>query len=72
MSGLKSVIAHVEEGDPDKTLAFIPGTDEARLPVGVPNLPTYLFNNRDRMNYNALQEKGLKVVSGAIESSNKR
>lgn len=68
----KSVITQIEQGDVNKVLASIPVVDESRLPAGVPNLPTYLFNNRDRMNYNALQEKGLKVGSGAIESGNKK
>jgi hypothetical protein len=68
----ESVIAHIEEGEIDEALASIPVIGEAKLPVGVPNLLVYLTNNRTRMNYKALQQMGLKVGSGAIESGNKK
>ena len=68
----ESVIAHIEEGEIDEALASIPVIGTAKLPVGVPNLLVYLTNNRTRMNYKALQQMGLKVGSGAIESGNKK
>lgn len=68
----ESMIAQIEQGEVDKALASIPSVDESRLPAGVPNLPTYLSNNRGRMNYMAFQENGFKVGSGAIESGNKK
>ena len=68
----ESVIAHIEDGEIDKALASIPVAGEAKLPTGVPNLFVYLTNNRNRMNYKAFQQMGLKVGSGAIESGNKK
>ena len=68
----ESMIAQIEQGEVDKALASIPSVDESRLPAGVPNLPTYLSNNRGRMNYMAFQENGFKVGSGAIENGNKK
>lgn len=68
----KSMIAQIEEGQIDKALASIPVTTESKLPAGVPNLLVYLTNNRNRMNYKAFQQSGLKVGSGAIESGNKK
>lgn len=66
----ESMIAKIEKGDLDEALGCIPFVYE--LPPGVPNLHTYLTNNRNRMNYKALQEQGIKIGSGAVESGNKK
>lgn len=68
----ESMIAKIEKGDLDGALASIPLAHEAKLPAGVPNLHTYLSNNRNRMNYKALQQRGIKIGSGAVESGNKK
>lgn len=68
----QQIIAKIEAGQVDELLDAIPCTDEQKLPAGVPKLPTYLSNNRKRMNYQELQQKGYKVGSGAIESGNKK
>ena len=52
-------------------MASIPTITDAKLPIGVPNLRNYLTNNRNRINYRALQQQGIKVGSGAVESGNK-
>ena len=53
----------------DEALDCIPVTEN--LPDGVPNLRTYIENNRTRMNYPMFRERGYFVGSGAIESTNK-
>ncbi len=68
----ESVITRIDEGDLDEALASIPAAYAARLPAGVPNLRTYLSNNRDRMNYKALRQQGINIGSGAVESGNKK
>lgn len=67
-----SMIAKIEKGDLEEALASIPAAYDAKLPPGVPNLHTYLSNNRNRMDYKALQQQGIKIGSGAIESGNKK
>ena len=41
------------------------------LPAGVVNLPEYIKNNRERINYYKYKENGYYIGSGAIESGNK-
>jgi hypothetical protein len=53
----------------DDALALIPAG--LNLPPGVPNLRTYLENNRERMNYPLYRERGYFVGSGAMESTHK-
>jgi hypothetical protein len=53
----------------DEALALIPMVEN--LPQGVPNLRTYLENNRTRMNYPLYRECGYFVGSGAMESTHK-
>lgn len=66
------VITNIESGKIDEALQMIPSTSQKKLPSGVPNLPVYLENNRNRMNYDELEKHGFKVGSGAIESGNKK
>lgn len=68
----ESMISKIEKGDVDGALACIPAAYDNKLPPGVPNLHTYLANNRNRMNYKVLQEQGIKIGSGAVESGNKK
>jgi len=68
----ESTITKIEKGELNEALASIPATIDTKLPIGVPNLRNYLTNNRNRMNYRALQQQGIKVGSGAVESGNKK
>ena len=53
----------------DEALALIPVIDN--LPVNVPNLRTYIENNRSKTNYPFYRAQGYFVGSGAIESIQK-
>ena len=44
---------------------------EIKLPQTVCNLPVYLKNNKDKIDYSTYERNGWFVGSGAIESSNK-
>lgn len=68
----ETMITKIEKGDLDGALACIPASQEGKLPAGVPNLHTYLWNNRNRMKYKAWQQRGIKIGSGAVESGNKK
>ncbi|SFR05830.1 hypothetical protein [Desulfoscipio geothermicus] len=68
----ETIIASIEAGKVDDALEAIPSINESKLPTGVPNLYTYLSNNRNRMNYKELEQRGFKAGSGAIESGNKK
>lgn len=54
------VITNIEWGKIDEALQMIPSTSLKKLPSGVPNLPVYLNNNRNRMNTMNLKNKDLK------------
>lgn len=68
----ESMITKIEKGDLDGALASIPAANDTKRPLGVPNLYNYLSNNRNRMNYKELQDQGIKIGSGAVESGNKK
>ena len=53
----------------DEALAMIPFIE--KLPEGVPNLRTYIENNRSKINYPMFRDQGYFVGSGAIESIQK-
>ena len=44
---------------------------DKKVPTGVCNLPIYLENNKDKIDYSRYENNGWFVGSGAIESSNK-
>jgi len=58
-----------KQNDIDGALSLIPRKE--KMPVGIVNLPVYIENNRDKMNYKLYKEKNFFVGSGAIESANK-
>lgn len=68
----KKINTKIESGNVDKALKTIPDPNEDQLPPGIPNLHTYLTNNRNRMNYKELKQQGFNIGSGAIESGNKK
>jgi hypothetical protein len=68
----ETVIGYIEKGDVDAAIKCIPDLDKNHVPTGTPNLAGYLQNNRHRLNYNELQQRGIKIGSGAVESGNKK
>ena len=44
---------------------------DIKIPTTICNLPVYLENNKDKIDYSKYEKEGLFVGSGAIESSNK-
>ena len=44
---------------------------DIKIPTTICNLPVYLENNKDKIDYSRYEKEGLFVGSGAIESSNK-
>ncbi len=51
---------------------MLPSHEDDKLPASLPNLHTYLSNNRIRMNYKELKKQGFNIGIGAIESGNKK
>lgn len=60
----------IEQGKTDELLKELEGYKDSKPPAGVPNLYTYISNNKDYMNYPRYKEQGLFVGSGAMESAN--
>lgn len=67
-----TIIDKIEAGKVDEVLEMLPTHEDDKLPANVPNLHTYLSNNRNRMNYKELKKQGFNIGSGAIESGNKK
>ena len=44
---------------------------KVKIPTSVCNLPTYIENNKDKIDYSTYEHNNWFVGSGAIESSNK-
>ena len=44
---------------------------DIKIPTTICNLPVYLKNNKDKIDYSRYEKEGLFVGSGVIESSNK-
>lgn len=68
----EGMITKIENGDIDGAITSIPTETGSKLPAGVPNLCTYLSNNRHRMSYKKLKQSGITIGSGAVESGNKK
>ena len=60
----------IEEGKVDELLEELACYEDQKMPSGVPNLYTYIDNNRDCMDYPTYKKAGLFVGSGAMESAN--
>ena len=60
----------IEHGKVDDLLKELEGYKDRKMNPGVPNLYTYIFNNKDNMNYPKYKKEGLFVGSGAMESAN--
>ncbi len=61
----------IEQGKANELLIELKEYENKKMPVGVPNLYTYIKNNKDSMDYPAYKKAGLFVGSGAMESANK-
>lgn len=60
----------IDAGKTSQLLEELKPYKDKKLPPGVPNLYTYIFNNKDNMDYPKYKEQGLFVGSGAMESAN--
>ena len=61
----------LEDGKWEDALEKVAEYKDKKTPAGVVNLYTYIFNNKDCIDYPLYKEHGYFVGSGAIESSNK-
>ena len=60
----------IEQGSTDKLLEELKEYENEKMPDNVPNLYTYIDNNKPFMDYPAYRKAGLFVGSGAMESAN--
>lgn len=60
----------IEQGKVEKLLEELEPYKDVKTPMGIPNLYTYILNNRDCMDYPRYKREGLFVGSGAMESAN--
>lgn len=65
------IIGYCYSGDFDLIEKELEKYKNIQVPKTVCNLPVYLENNRDKINYSKYEHNGWFVGSGAIESSNK-
>ncbi len=67
----KDILDKINKGLVDEVLGGLPDLADVKLPAQVPNLKTYIGNNRGRIDYRRYKLKGYSIGSGAIESGNK-
>lgn len=60
----------IENGEVNTLLIELEEYKDRKMPAGIPNLYTYIYNNKENMNYPAYRAAGLFVGSGAMESAN--
>lgn len=60
----------IEQGDTEKLLKELKEYENKKMPENVPNLYTYIENNKKCMDYPAYRKAGFFVGSGAMESAN--
>ena len=60
----------IDDGKVDELLEELKPYDGAKVPLGIPNLYTYISNNKEFMDYPKYRKQGLFVGSGAMESAN--
>ena len=60
----------IEDGKTAELLEELSSYKDKKMPSGVPNLYTYIDNNKDCMNYPEYRKAGLFVGSGAMKSAN--
>lgn len=65
------IIKKIENCEIEEVITALPDLKGKKLPLNVPNLKTYLENNKNRLNYLEYEEKGYYIGSGSIESGNK-
>jgi hypothetical protein len=67
----KSTLEKVDKGEITQLIEELPDLEGVKLPLQVPNLKTYMKNNKNRIDYAEYKGKGYYIGSGAIESGNK-
>lgn len=60
----------IEKGKVQELLEELEPYKGQKMPTGIPNLYTYIDNNKENMNYPDYKKSGLFVGSGAMESAN--
>ena len=60
----------IENGEVTKLLEELKPYKDKKMNPGIPNLYTYIDNNKDSMDYPKYKKEGLFVGSGAMESAN--
>jgi len=67
----EDMIEKLKSGKKSEVVKIIKKFQKRKLPNGTVNLPTYINNNLDKIDYDQYIKKGYYVGSGAIESGNK-
>lgn len=67
----KDICSRLEDGKWTDVLQELEKYRDSSFPSGIVNPYTYIYNNRNNIDYPAYKLKGYAVGSGAIESSNK-
>jgi hypothetical protein len=67
----EEIIALVKESKTSEALEKLKPYKDMTFPVAVVNPYTYLWNNKDKVDYKGYRQKGYRVGSGPIESGNK-
>lgn len=60
----------IEQGKVNELLKELEPYKDKKMKPGIPNLYTYISNNKDNMDYPRYKKDGLFVGSGAMESAN--
>jgi hypothetical protein len=67
----ESMVDMFKNGRKFDAIEILKKLQRRKLPKGTVNLPTYVNNNIDKIDYDKYAEQGYYVGSGAIESGNK-
>lgn len=70
---VNKIIELADKNSPEDILKELDNldVDVEKRPTGVVNLPNYILEKKDKINYGEYKEKGYIIGSGAIESGNK-
>ena len=68
---VKQVLDKVLEDKVDEAIKMVEKSKVGQLPDTIVNLPIYMKNNRERINYKTYKQKDYYIGSGPIESGNK-
>lgn len=70
----ENILNEIEKGNVDEVIENLPENIDIEDDNNqyVPNLRTYLQNNKDRINYEEYRDQGFYIGSGAVESGHKK